>query len=306
MDNNDDRRPMLWASISPVFAFAVLAHMAHLFDRCHKRSFIWAQEITIALAMLTNVATIGLTIATTLDGFGTHMSAIPKSGDRITISLHAVWMVGGLTSGFARISIALVTLRCNSVGSRSKSLLLRVVVGLQALSTVWCEIVEGIWRRDIITSHPRVPAFVICSSCITALRTLGDLICAIIFIVGIRKLQRPRGERAVVISLTMLPLLAIACTGLKIHFLITYDPKSRDPMWELVPEYILWRVEETFLTFAACVPLLKSFFERVLVQFGLVESRSIAGQEVGYRLSTKGELSAESSTELKHVDGAWG
>ncbi|KAK0639590.1 hypothetical protein B0T16DRAFT_423455 [Cercophora newfieldiana] len=135
MDKNDNRRPTLWAAIVPFFSLAVFVYAVRIFDRWRKSTLSWAEASITAT-----------------------MSAIPEKNDRITIFLLAVWMVGSVASGFARISIALVTLRLTS-GSRSKSFLLWAVIVLQALSTVSCEIVEGIWRRDIITSRPRAPAF---------------------------------------------------------------------------------------------------------------------------------------------------
>jgi len=277
---DETRQRILLAVIGLIFALAVVVYTLRIWDHFYRRRNVstspnvstWTNA-TISVAMAANVVVIALTAVATQDGFGTHMSAIPKTGDRITIVLLVGWIVGGVGSGFTRISIALFTLQFTSYSQWRPSLLWTVIV-LQALSTISCVIVEGIWRRDIITSQPRSPvhALVISSSCIIAVRTLGDLIWAGIFIPSLTKLRRSKPERALVISLLILPLFAIPCAGLKIYFLAIYDPESKDPMWELVPEYISDRVAEGFLSFAACVPLLKVWTQEVLIKFGWLES----------------------------------
>ncbi|KAK0655169.1 hypothetical protein B0T16DRAFT_450903 [Cercophora newfieldiana] len=136
-NDNDDRRPMLWAAIVPFFSLSVIVYVVRIFDRWRRKSTLSWVEASITVTMAANVVTIALTAVATKYGFGTHMPAIPETDGRITVLL-VVWMVGGVASGFARISIVSVTLRCTpGSGSRStKSFLLWTVIVFQALSIV--------------------------------------------------------------------------------------------------------------------------------------------------------------------------
>ncbi len=92
MDNNDDRRPMLWAAIVPFFSLAVIVYAVRISGHWRKsdwrdwRKSNWAwAEVSISITMLANVGTIVLTAVAAWEGFGKHMSAIPETDARITI-----------------------------------------------------------------------------------------------------------------------------------------------------------------------------------------------------------------------------
>jgi hypothetical protein len=83
------------------------------------------------------------------------------------------------------------------------------------------------------------------------------------------RMSRSVVEKTLVIVLMASCLLATACGGPKIYYIVVYDFRSNDFFWQLAPELLWCRLEETIIIIAACAPLLKGPVERLLGRFGL-------------------------------------
>jgi hypothetical protein len=98
---------------------------------------------------------------------------------------------------------------------------------------------------------------------------VSDLVCAIIPVFLIRTLPRSAIEKTLVSILMASCLLATGCGIPKLYYMVTYDFRSADGLWNLVPEFFWCRMEEAAIIIAACAPLLKGPVERLLRHFGL-------------------------------------
>lgn len=83
------------------------------------------------------------------------------------------------------------------------------------------------------------------------------------------RMSRSVVEKTLVIALMASCLLATACGAPKIYYMVVYDFRSSDFFWQLAPELLWCRLEETIIIIAACAPLLKGPVERLLGRFGL-------------------------------------
>ena len=98
---------------------------------------------------------------------------------------------------------------------------------------------------------------------------LSDFICSALPMFLVWRMSRSVVEKTLVIVLMASCLLATACGGPKIYYMVIYDFRSNDFFWQLAPELLWCRIEEIIIIIAACAPLLKGPVERLLGRFGL-------------------------------------
>jgi len=303
MASNDDDDRRLMRELAPLFSIAFLLYIFRISARIAQiypkwRSFD-AADYTITFAIIANAVSIWFTATAVQKGFGKHTPAIPNGiAGLITISndLLAAWMSGVAVSGFARISIAFMCLRI--VSAPWQRFLFWAIIALQISFFISCEIVQLVQCREMINSQSRISETkcpdrtqVLVFSCISVtVCTLGDCICTIIPIYIVCGLSRSKLEKTLIAFLLALPLCATACVVPKIIFYTTYKWETIDPMWELIPEFIWWRIEEQLITIAACVPSLKGPVEGILQWLGFETFFGLARDLDSVRLSGRAEV----------------
>jgi hypothetical protein len=103
----------------------------------------------------------------------------------------------------------------------------------------------------------------------SAIFIASDILLALLPILFIYKIQRPLREKVIIVILMSLGLLASGAAIAKV-IILARIPKSSDPMWLGADAFLWTNLEESIGMMAACIPMLKSLFERVLKRYGLV------------------------------------
>lgn len=125
--------------------------------------------------------------------------------------------------------------------------------------------------------------------CISTINILTDFIFAVIPISFLRKVQRPFRERAIIGVLMALGIFAGVASIIK-AVAATRFGRTNDPTKEGI-EIGMWScIEELIGLISACVPCLRSPFQRVLQYFGLASTHAKTSYGRGY-----GQMYGESS-----------
>lgn len=103
-----------------------------------------------------------------------------------------------------------------------------------------------------------------------------DIIFALLPISFIRKMQRPLREKLVLSALMALGLFAAAASVVKTT-LVKHYGSTGDALWDSVDLNIWSTLEVQTGIIAACIPCLKSPFERVLDRLGLISKKGLSG-----------------------------
>ncbi|KAF2266118.1 hypothetical protein CC78DRAFT_559561 [Lojkania enalia] len=132
--------------------------------------------------------------------------------------------------------------------------------------------------------------------CISVVNIITDFIFALIPISFLRKVQRPLRERVIIGILMALGLFAGAASIVKLVKALQFG-RTDDPTLEGI-EIGMWScIEEQVGFIAACVPCLRSPFQRVLEYFGLVSThdKSSYGHNYGQMYGSKHARSRKSA-----------
>ncbi|KAK0622683.1 hypothetical protein B0T14DRAFT_564112 [Immersiella caudata] len=278
---SDDRGPKLLAVITPLFAFALIVYLARIWTRMRPKFALTPADYAITIAMVSKALNLAFMAVAIHHGFGKHMSDIPNGiPGIITVSNHVLgcWITGVLTSGFARISIAFLLLSITS--SRRWRILLWSTIALQALFMLSYVVVQLVQCKNTISNKSRAgggtnsqcfgrTSVLVFSIVSVSVCMLSDFICSIIPLFIVWRLSRSTLEKILVIMLMTSCLVATACGIPKIYFLVVYDFRTRDALWELIPRFFWCCMEEGAIIIAACLPLLKVPIERCMRRAGL-------------------------------------
>ena len=108
----------------------------------------------------------------------------------------------------------------------------------------------------------------------------SDILFAILPITFIYKIQRPLREKIVIAVLMSLGLIASGAATAKV-ILLARLPTSMDPT-SVGADTLIWtNLEESIGMIAACIPMLKSLFERALKRCGLISTADRYGTRTG-------------------------
>ncbi|KAK0639881.1 hypothetical protein B0T16DRAFT_249158 [Cercophora newfieldiana] len=291
---NEDRGQRLLASILSFSALVFVIYLARIWTRLRPKYALTAADYTITVAMVAKTLNIVFLVLAVQNGFGKHMVHIPGgTAGIITVSnlVLGCWMTGVLVSGFGRISIASLLLTLTS--SFRWKMLLRLTIALQLLYMLTYEVVQLVQCQNIISSKSRVPSSSSPSStssppppssssqCLSrtsvfvfqlvsiSIDMLSDLVCALLPILIVWRLSRSTLEKLLVILLMTSCLAATLCGIPKLYYLVTFDFSGRDQLYDLIPEFFWFRMEEGIVIAAACAPLLKGPVERCMRRVGL-------------------------------------
>ncbi|OCL04760.1 hypothetical protein AOQ84DRAFT_380255 [Glonium stellatum] len=117
-------------------------------------------------------------------------------------------------------------------------------------------------------------------SCVSAVNVLTDIVFSLLPITFLRKIQRPLRERILIGSLMALGLFASATSIVK-TIAVSKLGTSKDPTAEGITVGMWACVEEQVAFIAACIPCLKSPFQRFLAHFGLVNFTNRNSSDLG-------------------------
>ncbi|KAK1828755.1 hypothetical protein QBC39DRAFT_415621 [Podospora conica] len=265
--------PVHLAIVLPFYAVAVIVWSLRIWTRLWPRFTMTTTDYLITIAMACKTVSLAFYIVAIGHGLGRHNHYI---GPHDTFMIHryllGVYMTGVVVSAFARISIAVLLLRFTT--ARAWRVAIWAIIAAQVGYVVVYEIVQLVQCKSVLMgeggSRCMSKAMVLTSTYILmGLSILSDLICSALPMFLVWRMSRSAVEKTLVIVLMASCLLATACGGPKVYYMVVYDFRSSDFFWQLAPELLWCRLEETIIIIAACAPLLKGPVERLLGRFGL-------------------------------------
>lgn len=130
----------------------------------------------------------------------------------------------------------------------------------------------------------------------SAISIITDIVFSLLPISFLRHMNRPIRERLVLGLLMALGLVATLASVLKVTLLYNYRT-TKDPFWDVIPLSLWWQLEQNVSIIASCIPTLKSLFEKVLRQVGVLSTQS------GVTRSTRGyvQYAGGSGVQLSHL-----
>ena len=207
---------------------------------------------------------------------------------------------------FVKISIACMLLRIK----RSKPWLafLYIMIAIQVATCIGsvafilfrCIPMRANWDHDVTGARCASVKSIYYTIYITAVISIvTDLILALLPLAFIRKMQRPLRDKIVLSALMGLGIFATIMSIVKTTVVKQYD-STGDILWDSV-DLSLWSIlEEQAGIIAACIPCLRSPFERILDRIGFVPGAergqdasnvSYIGNRRSYQISSPKRLS---------------
>jgi hypothetical protein len=214
---------------------------------------------------------------------------------------------------FIKISIACMLLRIKR--TRKWLIFLWTMIAIQIASCVASVVFQIVQCRPLAVlwdpaSYPNAvcakPGSAFVSIYVnSAIAILTDLIFAVVPITFIRKMQRPLREKIVLSCLMGLGVFAATASIVKTT-LVKHYGTTGDSLWDAI-DLTLWSMLEVQTgIIAACIPCLKSPFERALGRFGLLSSKGQAAYgRSGHGYQNYGQ-SGSHSHSLSHMHAGMG
>lgn len=213
-------------------------------------------------------------------GVGRHNYYVPPASEikaqHLLFASEVPWAISMM---FIKISIACMLLRVKN--TRGWVIFLRCMIGIQiasALASVIfqlliCRPLAAIWdpakHPNAICMPPQAGFVSIYVNSTIAIAT--DLIFAVLPITFIWKIHRPLREKLILALLMGLGLFAAVTSIIKTTLVRTYGITG-DNLWDSIDISLWSMLEEQTGIIAACIPCLKSPFERLLGRFGLLST----------------------------------
>ncbi len=204
---------------------------------------------------------------------------------------------------FAKISIALLLLRFKTTPLWRA--FLYAMIAIQVGCALTANIIQLAQCRPIAASwDPTIPGGQCWDPMIAqrsvyvlgAIAAVTDVIFALIPISFLKNLQRPFRDKVVLTFLMGLGVFTSAAVIVKLNFVGNFG-KTGDVLWDTV-DLAAWSVvEQQVGIIAACVPCLRTPFERILRRLGLLTRKTINGS--GYINAEGGSYSLHNVTSKK-------
>ncbi|KAF2469199.1 uncharacterized protein BDR25DRAFT_372414 [Lindgomyces ingoldianus] len=154
------------------------------------------------------------------------------------------------------------------------------------------------WRKNAIRNN---------LICVSTVNIATDFVFALIPITFLRKIQRPLGERIVIGILMALGIFAAAASIVKVTAAANFG-RTNDPTKEGISIGTWSCVEEQVGFIAACIPCLRSPFQKVLSYFGLIstQNKTTYGRAYGQMHGEGGNSSKPKDTHSRMKSGGRG
>lgn len=262
-----------------LLAFILLGGRTYTRLRKHN---LWWDDYTLAAAFVLALLEWSLFLASSRYGVGRHNYYISHD-DQIKAQhlLYASTLPWCLSMMFIKISIACMLLRIRH--TKPWLIFLWTMIAVQiasALASLIFQLLEciplaAVWDPE---KHPDAtcakPQAIFASIYVnSAIAITSDLIFAAVPLIFIRKMQRPLREKIVLGCLMGMGLFAATASIVKTTLIPTYGITG-DALWDAM-DLTLWsHLEEHVGILAACIPCLRSLFERFLHQIGVLSHLS--------------------------------
>ncbi|KAM7198234.1 hypothetical protein V8F20_006261 [Naviculisporaceae sp. PSN 640] len=276
-----------------LYTVAITLVVMRIMTRLRPTPHMGWDDAAVILALIAAGFQIGFLYAAIPHGFGRHnfYSSIEDQIEtgRLLLVSQFPW---GWGVAFGKISIALLLMRFKR--TVPWKIFLWIMIIIQVLSALTaniiqlaqCRPIEASWNPMILMTDPNAscwdPNNVQASVYVMgAIAVVTDVAFALIPITFLRKVQRPLREKIVLGLLMGIGVFSAAAVIVKLTYLGPFG-KSTDPSYDIVP-LATWSVVEMLLgIIAACVPTLKSPFEKLLRRTGLLSTSRRTGNASGY------------------------
>ncbi|KAM7211422.1 hypothetical protein V8F06_013200 [Rhypophila decipiens] len=276
-----------------LYTVATILVVMRLYTRMRPTPHVGWDDGAVVLALIASGFQIGFLLAAIPHGFGRHNFYLPIPSQieagRLLLVSQFPW---GWGVAFGKISIALLLMRFKR--TTPWKIFLWIMIAIQVLSAMTANIIQGAqckpieasWNPMILMTDPTAscwdPNNVQASVYVMgAIAVTTDVVFALIPVSFLRKVQRPMREKVVLGFLMGLGVFSAAAVVVKLTYLGPFG-KSQDPLYDIVPLATWSVVEELLGIIAACVPTLKSPFEKVLRRVGLLSTARRTGLGSGY------------------------
>ncbi|KAF4629092.1 hypothetical protein G7Y89_g9060 [Cudoniella acicularis] len=259
------------------YAIAIGAYGLRLYSRIRPVLNLGLDDYAISLALVCALVEWGILMSSVSHGLGRHNFYVSPDeqiqASRLLFISQPPW---AWSIAMIKISMACMLLRIKT--TKPWKIFLYSMIGLQIATAVAANCAQFLQCRPLAAlwdpNTPDVKCWDVKSSQLSiylnsAIGICTDLTFSFLPISFIRKLERPFWEKVVIASLMGLGLVASVSSIVKTTLISSYG-KTGDALWDSV-NLSLWSVlEEQIGIIAACIPCLKSPFERMLRRFGVV------------------------------------
>ncbi|KAF1816601.1 hypothetical protein P152DRAFT_381923, partial [Eremomyces bilateralis CBS 781.70] len=271
----ESKRGRLLATMTPLFAVAVLTYIGRMYTRTRPVVNLRWDDFVMSLAVALTIVHYGLAVYAFNLGAGRHFYYLkPPQLETVGRTLFILNIIWTWCITFVKVSVTLMLYRTR--GDKAWRLWLSgfmgflVVIGIviTALHLGQCKPVRAFW-------NPLIPGAKCWSNAIavnvlhgtSAFLLVTDIVLSLLPLTFIVKLQRPRRDK---IAIGLLMGLGLVASGTSIVKIIRTPilGTTKDPIWDL-PDLAIWAWVELYIgIMAACIPCLKAPFERLLKKTG--------------------------------------
>ncbi|KAF2465221.1 uncharacterized protein BDR25DRAFT_91667 [Lindgomyces ingoldianus] len=273
--------PKLLGITGGLYIVALLLYGGRMYTRLRPTPRLGWDDYTITAALILALIEWSLFTASVSYGAGRHNYYVPADkqipAQHLLFSSTVPWAASMM---FIKISIACMLLRIKR--TRPWIIFLWTMIAIQIASCVaslvfqlvQCRPLAVIWNPaahpNAVCTKPESAFISIYVNSSIAIAT--DLTFAVLPITFIRKMNRPLREKLVLSILMGLGVFAAAASIVKTTLVKNYGITG-DSLWDAI-DLTLWSIlEEQTGIIAACIPCLKSPFEKVLGRMGLLSSK---------------------------------
>ncbi|KAK3370421.1 hypothetical protein B0H63DRAFT_454593 [Podospora didyma] len=268
--------------LGPVITLYVISFVLltmRLTTRIHSKMRLGLDDITVALALLISTINFGFILSAVPHGMGRHNYYVSLD-DQLEAShmLFYSQMPWGWGVCFSKISIAFLLLRFKT--TTRWRVFLYAMIAVQVASAISANVVQLTLCKPLAASWDFRITDGVChySNAHLSMWLNGgiaiatDLIFAAIPLSFLGSIRRPLVERLVVALLMGIGVITAVASAVKLTMAKKYgSSNSQDPGWDCI-DLIAWSViEEQLGVIAACVPCLKSPFEKMMRRLGLLK-----------------------------------
>ncbi|KAH8665066.1 hypothetical protein BGZ60DRAFT_432314 [Tricladium varicosporioides] len=284
--------PRLVGVTATLYFFVLFAYSMRMYTRIRPVLNLGPDDYAITLALICALVEWTILMGSVAHGLGRHnfyvSDAETMEASRLLFISQPPW---AWSIAMIKISMAFMLLRIKT--SKPWKTFLYSMIGLQIATAVAANCAQFLQCRPLAAlwdpNTPNVKCWAPKSAQLSiylnsAIGISTDLIFSLLPITFIRKLERPFWEKVVITCLMGLGLVACISSIVKIPLINNYG-KTGDSLWDSV-DLSLWSIlEEQMGIIAACIPCLKSPFEKLLRRFGVV---SLYGTGTGGRSGRSG------------------
>ncbi|OCK76406.1 hypothetical protein K432DRAFT_437074 [Lepidopterella palustris CBS 459.81] len=297
--------PKMLAVHSFLLAIVLILYAARIYTRLQPSPHMGWDDYTISVSVVLATTRLGLIAGACAHGLGRHTIYVAPEEASVAFHLIVIAMAMWCWSvAFVKVSMACMLLRIKNTPGWQwflwLGILIQIGTAIAANTTqlTYCKPLRSLWSFDPnavcwTTKNSQAAAYTT-----SIINIIIDIMLSLLPITFIRLMHRPLRERLVLALLMSLGLFASAAAIIKTTFIKDFGP-STDNLYNY-SNLLMWNtIEELIGIIAACIPTLKSPFERVLGHLGLMSSRGETRTAYGERRSNLGYLQYGDTTSFQ-------